>query len=145
VHGARFLRVATEGSSALFGARKRPSGRGSTLAANVGNTLSAILGTPFVAAALGALLGVVLLRSSRGAYAHVDPDDPTGSYFAIIYPMVLRFAVVIAALFVYFTFMRDAMIPFSLGLLGGFLAAANVELWKYARIRKRKLLGKGGW
>ena len=86
-----------------------------------------------------------MLRSSRGAYAHVDPDDPTASYLAIVYPMALRFAVVVAALVAYFTLMRDALIPFSLGLLGGFLVAANVELVKYIRLRKRMLSGKGGW
>ena len=107
--------------------------------------MSAILGTPFVAVALGALLGVALLLSSRRAYAHVDPDDRVGSYFAIIYPMAIRFAIVIAAMLVYFAFMRDAMLFFAAGLLGGFVIAANVELVRYARIRKRMLSGKGGW
>ena len=107
--------------------------------------VSAFLGAPLVAAALGALLGVVLLLSSRRAYAHVDPADPTGSYFAIIYPMVLRFTVVIIAMVVYYTLMRDAMLYFSVGLLGGFLIAANVELVRYARARKHMLAGKGGW
>ena len=68
-----------------------------------------------------------------------------GSYLAIIYPMLLRFAAVIAAMIVYFMFMREAMLFFAVGLLGGFFITANVELVRFVRIRKRMLSGKGGW
>jgi hypothetical protein len=107
--------------------------------------LIAFFGIPFVATLTGFLLGAGLLFSSKGAYSNVDPDDVTASYLAIIYPMLLRFLIAAAALAVYMLFMSDALVAFSLGLVAGFFIGANVELWKYARARRRALSGKGGW
>lgn len=93
-----------------------------------------MLGNPIVAAALGALLGVLLTRVSRRASAVVTPDDPmrgVAIYGAI---MIGRLLTAVLALAVFYLAAPDGLAPFGLALGLSFIAGLGFEAVKASRI-----------
>lgn len=86
-----------------------------------------------VAAALGALLGVLLIVGSRRAVAFVTPEDALLGVVIVGGMMVARFAVAIAALAAYHFFAPDGLAPFGVFLSVAFVAGLAVEAVKSVR------------
>jgi hypothetical protein len=93
----------------------------------------ALLRQPALPAALGLAMGVVLMLVSRSASRLVTPDDPTLGFTKVAVAMLLRLAVVVAALLVFYVWARPGLVPFGAALVAGFFVMVTVELFGGAR------------
>ena len=98
------------------------------------SAVSSLLGHPLVAAALGALLGVLFTFISHRASGFVTPRDPmlgVAFYGAI---MVARMIIAVAALWFYFLVALNGLAPFGFALGLSFIAGLGFEAVKASRI-----------
>ncbi|MHB8761870.1 MAG: hypothetical protein ACYC6J_05715 [Coriobacteriia bacterium] len=94
---------------------------------------SSLFVLPAVAAALGALLGLLLTFISRRATAHVTPGDAERGMAIVAVMMGLRMIVVIAALAAYFFLARAGFLYFGIALIVAFMAGLAYEAVKTTR------------
>lgn len=92
--------------------------------------MSTWFGNPYLAAALGALLGVSLMVVSHKAVRLVTPDEPMQGVVIVGALMVARFMVVIAALAVFYFFARSGLAGFGIALAGSFVVGLFVEAFR---------------
>lgn len=93
-----------------------------------------MLGNPVIAAALGALLGVLLTLVSRRASHFVTPDDPMRGVAIYGVFMVARMFAAVAALGVYYLALPEGLAPFGLALGLSFIAGLCLEAVKATRL-----------
>lgn len=87
-----------------------------------------------VAAALGALFGVLLTVISRRASRLVTPDDPARGFAIYGAIMVARMFVVVAALGIFYLVAPDGLAPFGMALGVSFIAGLAYEAVKASRL-----------
>lgn len=97
------------------------------------SAVSSLFGHPVVAAALGALLGVLLTLVSRRASRLVTPDDPMRGFAIYGAIMVARMFVVVAALAIFYVVAPDGLAPFGMTLGISFIAGLAYEAVKASR------------
>lgn len=92
-----------------------------------------LLTQPLPAALLGLSLGVALLLVSRAASRLITPADPGLGLAKVAVAMVLRLALVIAALLAFYLWARPGLVPFGVALAGGFILMTVIELFTVPR------------
>lgn len=105
-----------------------------TLAASTLATGASPFANPILAAALGLVLGVGLLVVSRASVRLMTPDDPGLGLAKVAVTMVIRMAVVVAALIAYYVWARPGLVPFGAALVAGFFVMVTVELFTLSRV-----------
>ena len=131
--------------------RQGPAGRGPRRQGSEGVIeLTALVGAsphvlqyPFVALALGVLVGAALLYSARLGISQVDPEQPEMALAWVLLSTSVRLTLAAACMAAVFFFVPTALVPFALGLGAGFFVMVNVELVRHAGMRR--LLRKAGW
>jgi fatty acid desaturase len=103
------------------------------LAASTLATGASSFTNPILAAALGLTLGVGLLLISRVSIRLMTADDPALGLAKVAVTMVIRMAVVIAALIAYYVWARPGLVPFGAALVVGFFVMVTVELFTLSR------------
>ena len=98
------------------------------------SAVSSVFGNPIVAAALGALLGVLLTLVSRRASAVVTPDDPARGVAIYGAIMVGRLFTAVIALAVFYLAVPEGLAPFGLALGLSFIAGLGFEAVKASRL-----------
>jgi len=94
----------------------------------------AIAADPIVASVLGAVLGVGMLALTAAGVSSFTPETlEIGMARAVVF-MVLGLVVAFVALLLYFEFARRALVPFGLGLVGGFTVPATVALFRASAV-----------
>ena len=91
------------------------------------SALSSLFVHPALAAALGALLGVLLTFVSERAAAFVTPADPMRGLAMVAVMMGARFMLSLLALSAYYFFARDGLVPFGFALAISFVAGLAFE------------------
>jgi hypothetical protein len=74
-----------------------------------------------------------MLLLSRAVSRTMTPDDPQLGMMRVSVMMVLRLVVALAALLVFYVWIRPGLVPFGIGLIAGFLVMIAVELMKLGR------------
>jgi len=97
------------------------------------SAVSSLFGHPLVAAALGALLGVLLTFVSRRSSALVTPRDPFRGMAIYGIFMLARMTFAILALALYYVAARDGLAPFGFALGISFVAGLVYEAVKASR------------
>lgn len=103
-----------------------------TTATSDGNVLP-LLSDPMLAAAIGLALGIALLVVSRAVSRLVTPEDPELGFAKVAVAMVIRLALVVAALVVFYVFARPGLMPFGIALVAGFFVMVTFELFGVSR------------
>ena len=96
---------------------------------------TSLFGHPMVAAALGALLGVLLTFISRRAASYVTPADPMRGMAVVGVMMGVRFLLALAALAAYYSFVPDGLVAFGLALAISFVVGLMFEAAKLSFVR----------
>lgn len=97
------------------------------------SALSSLFGHPVVAAALGALLGVLLMAVSHWAVTFVTPEDPTRGVLIVGMMMFARFAIALSALAAYYFLVPSGLAPFGVLLAASFVTGLFVEAVRLSR------------
>ena len=100
------------------------------------NSVVALLTQPFVAAVLGVALGVAMIALTRYGVTFMKPDAPELGVARAVALSGLGMIAAFIALFLYFTYARDGLVPFGLGLVAGFMVPAFVMLFLFSGIAK---------
>lgn len=98
------------------------------------SAVSSLLGHPLVAAALGALLGVLFTLISHRASGFVTPRDPMRGMAVYGAVMLARMTLAIGSLGVLATVAPAALAPFGFALGLSFIAGLGFEALKASRI-----------
>lgn len=80
-----------------------------------------------VAAALGALLGVLLVVASHWAVRFITSEDPMRGLMVVVMMLVARFAVALAALAAFYYFVPAGLAPFGILLAASFFIGLLIE------------------
>lgn len=106
--------------------------RGPTLSSGAFDSLQAFLATPVSAALLGLTLGVGLLELCRFGASFFTADDPWLGMARTLVVNAVAMGVALAAIALYFVYVRPGLVPFGLSLAGGFMLMACIALFRFA-------------
>ena len=101
-----------------------------------------LLADPFVASVLGVVLGAGMLALTAAGVRSFTPETLEIGLARAIAFMVLGLVLAFVGLALYFKFVRGGLVPFGLGLAGGFTVPALVALVRTSGISKSSVAGR---
>ena len=96
-----------------------------------------LLGNPFIAAALGAAVGVGTLLVARAASRFVTPEDPYLGFAKVALASMGRMVAIVAALAAYFFLARPGFPAFGISLLVAFMGTLGYEAFRVSSRTRR--------
>ena len=92
----------------------------------------------FVAAVLGLVVALVLMRASKSSFSLMTVESGEAGLALVAMSLLARLVVVTVCLVAYKRFFETGFKPFALFLASGFLVLYTVEVVRYSGLLKRR-------